>query len=82
MISVLRILLIIVLAWYLIRFIDRYVVPALFGNRKKDKATDGKEKKEFKKSTRQGDVTITDYGRPAKDEKDREDDYIDYEEVE
>ena len=78
----LRILLIIFLAWYIYRLLDRVVGPLLFGNSKKEKAADGKSSKNFRKSTKQGDVTITDYGNPGKNIKTGEDDYIDYEEVE
>ncbi|MCK4747472.1 MAG: hypothetical protein KAT15_10565 [Bacteroidales bacterium] len=76
-----RIILIIVLAWYLIRFIDRYIVPALFGSPEKDKAPPGTKERKFRKSTRQGDVTITDYGKRSEDENAGDDDYVDYEEV-
>jgi hypothetical protein len=82
MIAVIRIILIILVVWYLIRIIDRYVVPALFGNPGKDKAPPRDKEKEFKKSTRHGDVTITDYGKRKKDINPGEDDYVDYEEVE
>ena len=80
--AAIRIILIIVLAWYLIRFINRYIVPALFGSPRKDKAPPGPKEKEFKKSTRQGDVIITDYKKRSKDVNSGEDDYVDYEEIE
>lgn len=80
--AAIRIILIIIIAWYLIRFINRYIVPALFGNNKKDKTPPHSREKEFKKSTRQGDVTITDYGRHPENKTPEEDDYVDYEEVE
>jgi hypothetical protein len=68
MATALRIILIIIIAWYLIRFINRYIVPALFGDPGQKKPTRGTDEKQFRKSTSQGDVTITDYGRPAKKE--------------
>lgn len=77
-----RIILIIVLAWYAIRFINRYIAPALFGTPKKNKAPPGRKEKEFRKSTRQGDVTITDYVKRSKDVQPDDDDFIDFEEVE
>jgi hypothetical protein len=78
----LRILLIIFLAWYVYRLLDRVVGPLLFGGPKQKNAAGGKKEKNFRKSTKQGDVTITDYGKTRKDIKTGEDDYIDYEEVE
>lgn len=80
--SAIRIILILIVAWYLVRIINRYIVPALFGSSRKEKTAPGQEKKEFRKSTRQGDVTITDYGKHSKDVKPGDEDYIDYEEVE
>jgi hypothetical protein len=81
MVAVLRIILIIVIAWYLIRFIDRYIVPALFGNPGKKKSSPEPDGKKFKKSTRQGDVTITDFGNRGRKNDPPDDDYVDYEEV-
>ena len=79
----LRIILIIVIAWYVIRIIDRVIAPALFGTSGKEKSPPkGERDKEFRKSTRQGDVTITDYGKHSKDMNKGEDDYVDFEEVE
>ena len=78
----LRVILILVIAWYVIRIIDRVIVPALFGAPKKDKTPPGPKSKQFRKSTRQGDVTITDYKKRSKDVNPGEDDYVDYEEVE
>ena len=80
--AALRIILIIVLAWYLVRFINRYITPVLFGPPKKGKVPPGPKGKEFTKSTRQGDVTITDYGKQSKDVNPGDDDFVDYEEVE
>jgi hypothetical protein len=79
--AALRIILIIVVAWYIIRVIDRIIAPALFGNKEKKKPPAGSKGKEFRKSTRQGDVTITDYGKKDKDVKPPDDDFVDYEEV-
>ena len=79
--TALRLILILVIVWYVVRIIDRYIVPALFGKPEKDKAPPGPKGKKFKKSTRQGDVTITDYGKRSKDVSPGEDDYVDYEEV-
>ena len=76
-----RIILIIVLAWYAIRFINRYIAPLLFGAPEKDKAPPGRKEKEFRKSTRQGDVTITDFGKRSKDVLPADDDFVDFEEV-
>ena len=77
-----RIILIILVVWYLFRIINRYIVPALFGSPKKDKAPEGPDAREFRKSTRQGDVTITDYGQSQKDANSDKDDYVEFEEVE
>jgi hypothetical protein len=79
--AAIRIILIIIIAWYLIRLINRYIVPALFGNKPKDETPPHSREKEFRKSTRQGDVTITDYGKNPKNNTPDEDDYVDYEEV-
>ena len=79
--TALRIILILIVAWYLIRLIDRYIIPALFGRSDKNKKPPEAKGKEYRKSTRQGDVTITDYGRPSKDVKTDPEDYVDYEEV-
>ncbi|MFC2116202.1 hypothetical protein ACFLTU_06985 [Bacteroidota bacterium] len=76
-----RIILIIVLAWYVIRFINRVISPAIFGPAKKNKAPKGKKEKEFRKSTSQGDVTITDFTKRSKNVSPGEDDFVDYEEV-
>ena len=78
-----RILLIIILVYYLVRFIDRYVVPYLFGKPEggSKKATRNTRGNEFRKKTRQGEVTITDFGGKKKDVKPSDDDYVDYEEV-
>jgi hypothetical protein len=80
--SVIRIILILILVWYLVRIIDRHIIPALFGSSRKEKTAPGPGKKEFRKSTKQGDVTITDYGKRSKDVKPGDEDYVDYEEVE
>jgi hypothetical protein len=80
--SAIRIILIIIVAWYLIRIINRYIIPVLFGSSSKEKTEPGPGKKEFRKSTRQGDVTITDYGKDSEDVKPGDEDYVDYEEVE
>jgi hypothetical protein len=79
--AMIRILLIIILVYYLIRFLDKYIVPALFGTPDKEKKAAGKKEKEFKKSTRQGDVTITDYKKRDKGISSQEGDYVDYEEI-
>ena len=79
--AIIRILLIIVLVYYLIRFLDKYIVPAIFGTSKKDKATPGKKGKEFRKSTGRGDVTITDFKKRDKGINSKEGDYVDFEEV-
>jgi hypothetical protein len=76
-----RILLIIILVYYLIRFLDKYIVPAIFGSTKKDKAPPGKKEKEFRKSTGHGDVTITDFKKRDKGINSKEGDYVDYEEI-
>ena len=81
--ALIRILLIIVLAYYLVRFIDRYVVPYLFGKpEQKSTKKPGSRDKEFRKKTTEGEVTITDFGGKNKDINPSDDDYIDYEEVE
>jgi hypothetical protein len=79
--AMIRIILIIILVYYLIRFLDKYIVPALFGPAKKDKTQPGKKEKEFKRSTRQGDVTITDYKKRDKGINTKEGDYVDFEEM-
>jgi len=76
-----RILLIIVLVYYLIRFLDKYIVPAIFGSPKKEKAPPGKKGKEFRKSTSQGEVTIKDFTKRDKGINSKEGDYVDYEEI-
>ena len=80
--TALRIILIIVIVWYVVRVIERVIGPALFGSSRKDKSPPpGSRGKEFRKSTRQGDVTITDYSKRSKDVNTGEDDYVDFEEV-
>jgi hypothetical protein len=79
--AIIRILLIIVLVYYLIRFLDKYIVPAIFGSPKKDKTPPGKKEKQFRKSTRQGEVTITDFKQRDKGINSKEGDYVDYEEI-
>jgi hypothetical protein len=81
--ALIRILLIIVLAYYLVRFIDRYVVPFLFEKpEQKSAKKPGSKGKEFRKKTPGGEVTITDFGGKKKDVRPSDDDYVDYEEVE
>ena len=76
--TALRFLLIAIVIWYVVR----YLIPALFGlDRKKEPAQKQKESKQYQKSTRQGNVTITDYGKRKKDIKRDDDDYVDFEEV-
>ena len=79
--AAIRIILILVIAWYVIRVIDNIIAPAMFGNAKKKKAPQGRNEKEFRKSTRQGDVTITDYSKQKKDVRPGDEDFVDYEEV-
>ena len=79
--AIIRILLIIVLVYYLIRFLNKYIVPAIFGSPKKKKAPPGKKEKEFRKSTSRGDVTITDFKKRDKGINSKEGDYVDFEEV-
>ncbi len=79
--AIIRILLIIVLVYYLIRFLDKYIVPAIFGSPKKKKAAPGKREKEFRKSTSRGDVTITDFKKRDKGINSKGGDYVDFEEV-
>ena len=72
-----RFFLIIVIVWYVVR----YLIPALFGSPKKEeKPSSGG--KEFRKSTKQGDVTITDFGKASKEKNSKEDDFVDFEELE
>ena len=79
----LRIIVIIILVFYLVRFLDRHVVPFFLGKpEEKSKKSTGKRGQEFQRKTRRGDVTITDFGGKKKDIKSREDDYVDFEEVE
>ena len=79
--ALIRILLIIVLVYYLIRFLDKYIVPALFGTPKKKETPSSRKEKEFRKSTRQGEVTIKDLTKRDKRINTEEGDYIDYEEI-
>jgi hypothetical protein len=78
--TALRILLIIVLIWYVVRLIDRFILSG--GGKQKDQAPPGKKEKEFKKSTKDGDVTITDYGKRSKNVNPENGEYTDYEEIE
>ena len=76
--TALRFLLIAIVIWYVVR----YLIPALFGlDRKKETSRSQKESGQYRKSTRQGNVTITDYVKRKKDVKPGDDDYVDYEEV-
>lgn len=79
----LRVILIIVLVYFLIRFLDRHVVPFLFGSPedKKPPKPPPTGSKQFHKKTSRGEVTITDYGK-KKDAPPPGDDYVDFEEVE
>ena len=57
--------------------------PTFLGKTEEKKKTrSAKGGKEFHKKTRQGEVTITDFGGKKKGVKSRDDDYIDFEEVE
>jgi len=81
--ALVRVLLIIILAYFVIRFLDRQVVPYLFG-KPEEKPKPGSNKspgQEFRKKTRQGEVTITDFGKKKNDTDPPEDDFVDYEEV-
>jgi hypothetical protein len=81
--AIIRIIFIIVLVFYLVRFLDRHVVPFFFGKpEKKKKSSPPKGGKEFHKKTNQGEVTITDFGSKKKEVKPRDDDFVDFEEVE
>jgi hypothetical protein len=79
--AIIRILLIIILVYYLIRFLDKYIVPSIFGPPKKEKTPPGKREAQFRKSTGQGEVTITDFKKRDKGINSKEGDYVDYEEV-
>jgi hypothetical protein len=78
--TALRIILIIIVAWYIYRVLDRVIGPLLFGSSKQEKTAAGQKEKNFKKTTSQGDVTITDFGKSKKNIKSN-DDYIYFEEV-
>ena len=79
----LRIIFIIVMVYYLIRFLDRHVVPYLFGKpEKKSKTSQNARGREFRKKTSRGDVTITDFGGKKKSVNASDDDYVEYEEME
>ena len=81
--ALIRIIFIIILAYYLIRFIDKHVVPYLFGKPEQKSAKKPKSGgKEFRKKTSRGEVTITDFGGKKKDVSAGDDDYIEYEELE
>ena len=81
--ALIRIIFIIILAYYLIRFIDKHVVPYLFGKpeQKSTKKSNNGDKK-FRKRTSQGEVTITDFGGKKKDVSASDEDYVEYEELE
>ena len=80
--SAIRIILILIVVWYLIRIITRYIIPLLFGSSRKDSDPADPNEKKFRKSSSEGDVTITDFGKRSKDVNPGDDDYVDYEEVE
>lgn len=80
--AIIRIIFIILLVYYLVRFLDRHVVPFFFGKpEQKKKTSTGKGAKEFHKKTTQGEVTITDFGAKKKGVKPSDDDFVDFEEV-
>lgn len=80
--AIIRIIFIIFLVYYLVRFLDRYVVPFFFGKpQEKKKSSTSRGGKEFHKKTSQGEVTITDFGKRKKEVKSRDDDFVDFEEV-
>ncbi len=78
----LRFLLLLIIAWYIYRVLDRLLGPMLFGKPDNKKSKAGNKGKEFKKSTQQGDVIITDYSKSSKGVGSQEDDFVDFEEVE
>lgn len=81
--AILRIIFILLLVYYLVRFLDRHVVPFFFGKpEEKKKSSPPKKEKEIHKKTSQGEVTITDFGKRKKEVKPRDDDFVDFEEVE
>ena len=67
MVNLIRIILIVALIYFGIRFIDRFIIPFFFSNKKKDN---------------QNDTTVSESGKKKKyfDKDDGE--YVDYEEVE
>ena len=80
--AIIRIIFFLVLVYYLIRFLDRHVVPFFLGKPEEKKKTRSAGRgKEFNKKTSQGEVTITDFGGKKKSVKSRDDDYVDFEEV-
>ena len=81
--AIIRIIFVIILVYYLVRFLDRHVAPFFFGKPKEKKKTSSpKGGKEFHKKTSQGNVTITDFGGKKKGIKPSDDDFVDFEEVE
>lgn len=77
-----RFILLLIIAWYIYRVLDRVIGPLLFGKQGKKKPPAGKSGNEFRKSTKQGSVTITDFNKRSKGVSPREDDFVDFEEVE
>lgn len=68
MVSLIRIILIVALIYFGVRFIDRFIIPFFFSNKKKDN---------------QNDTTISSASGKKKKYFDKDDgEYVDYEEVE
>lgn len=82
--SLLDSVLILVIAYYIVQFITRFLVPAIFGDNSKDrqkKYTRERQEQRQKASRREGDVTISYHADKAGKNSYRGGEYIDYEEV-
>jgi hypothetical protein len=75
--QILRTILVIVIAYYVIRFITRYVVPVFTGNKRSDRNVNSHEQQH---AANQSGHTAKTRERSKKIPKD-EGDYVDYEEV-
>jgi hypothetical protein len=79
-----RIILILVLFYYLVRIIMRFIVPFLLGNYVNRKMNDFSGRYEGQQTTRnrkkEGEVTVDYTSREAKKRKDHGE-YVDYEEI-
>jgi len=84
MIAFLRIILILVLVYYLVRIITRYLVPSLLGNYVNRKMNDFSDRSGGQQKTtgrkKEGEITVDYAPQDDKKQKDRGE-YVDYEEI-